>query len=59
MMPGFEKAILGMTIGYTKAFTLLPEEAYGLRREELVATVEKGHFPPDTTPTIGQPCRLP
>jgi len=58
MMPGFEKAIIGMTLGGTKAFTVLPEEAYGSRREELVATVEKSHFPPDITPTIGQPLQI-
>jgi peptidylprolyl isomerase len=58
MMPGFEKEILGMTRGDTKAFTVLPEEAYGSRREELVTTVEKSHFPPDSTPTIGQPLQI-
>lgn len=58
MMPGFEKEILGMTMGDTKAFTVLPEEAYGSRREELVATVEKSHFPPDIAPTIEQPLQI-
>jgi len=58
MMPGFEKAIIGMTHGDTKTFTVLPEEAYGSRREELVAIVEKSHFPPDITPTIGQPLQI-
>jgi FKBP-type peptidyl-prolyl cis-trans isomerases 2 len=58
MMPGFEKEILGMTMGDSKTFTVLPEEAYGSRREELVATVEKSHFPPDSTPTIGQPLQI-
>jgi len=58
MMPGFEKAILGITMGGTKAFTVLPEEAYGSRREELVTTVEKSHFPPDVIPTIGQPLQI-
>jgi FKBP-type peptidyl-prolyl cis-trans isomerase 2 len=32
MMPGFEKKIFGMTMGDTKAFTVLPEEAYGSRQ---------------------------
>ena len=58
MMPGFEKEILGMTMGDSKTFTVLPEEAYGSRREELVATVEKSHFPPDSTPAIGQPLQI-
>ena len=58
MMPGFEKAIIGMTMGGTKAFSVLPEQAYGSRCEELVATVEKSHFPHDITPTIGQPLQI-
>jgi peptidylprolyl isomerase len=58
MIPGFEKEIIGMTLGDTKIFTILPEEAYGFRREELVATVEKSHFPPDIAPTIGQPLQI-
>ncbi|HJX30387.1 MAG TPA: peptidylprolyl isomerase [Thermodesulfobacteriota bacterium] len=58
MMPGFEKEIIGMTNGDIKTFTVLPEEAYGSRREELVATVEKNHFPSDITPTIGQPLQI-
>ena len=58
MMPGFEKGIIGMTTGDTRTFTVLPEEAYGSRRVELVATVEKSHFPPDITPTIGQPLQI-
>jgi peptidylprolyl isomerase len=58
MMPGFEKKIIGMTMGDTKTFTVLPEEAYGSRREELVVVVEKNHFPPDITPTIGQPLQI-
>jgi len=58
MMLGFEKEIIGMTNGDIKTFTVLPEEAYGSRREELVATVEKSHFPSDITPTIGQSLQI-
>jgi peptidylprolyl isomerase len=58
MMPGFEKEIIGMTVGDTKAFTVLPEDAYGFRRDELVATVEKSQFSLDITPTIGQTLQI-
>ena len=58
MMPGFEKGIIGMTMGDTNAFTVLPEEAYGSRRDELVATFGRSHFPPDITPSIGQPLQI-
>ena len=54
MMPGFENSITGMETGSKKTFSVVPEEAYGPRREELVTTVEKSHFPPDITPAVGQ-----
>ena len=54
MMPGFEKEVVGMEVGGTKTFTVMPEEAYGDRRDELIAVIEKSHLPPDVTPVIGQ-----
>jgi peptidylprolyl isomerase len=53
MMPGFEKGIIGMEAGDKKTFTVLPEEAYGPRHEELIATIDKSEFPKDITPRIG------
>ncbi len=41
VMPGFEKEVLGMTIGESKEINLIPEEAYGPRKEELVHTVPR------------------
>ncbi len=53
MMPGFEKGIIGMEVGDKKTFTVLPEEAYGPRHEELIATIDKSEFPKHITPRIG------
>ena len=58
MMPGFEKGILGMAIGDLKTFTIVPEEAYGLRREELIATIDKSGFPHHITPELGQQLQI-
>lgn len=47
MIPGFEKGIIGMSVGDKKEITLTPEEGYGERREDLVAEYDKSMFPPD------------
>ena len=41
VMPGFEKGVLGMTVGETKEVSLTPEEAYGPKKEELIHTVSR------------------
>ncbi len=53
VIPGFEKAVVGMNIGDTKTFTIPVDEAYGKRNEELVASVERSNMPPDMTPEVG------
>lgn len=58
LIPGFEKAIIGMKIGNTKTITILPEEAYGPRYNELVVDVKKSDFPEDIIPDIGKKLQL-
>jgi peptidylprolyl isomerase len=58
LIPGFEKAIIGMKIGNTKTITILPEEAYGPRYNELVLDVKKSDFPEDIIPDIGKKLQL-
>lgn len=36
VVPGFDKAVLGMKVGETKTFELQPYEAYGIKREDLI-----------------------
>jgi FKBP-type peptidyl-prolyl cis-trans isomerase 2 len=52
--PSLEKGIIGMKIGATKTITVPPEEGYGLRRKELIATVMKSDLPQDSELVIGQ-----
>ena len=47
MIPGFDAAVVGMTVGESKTVTLPPSEAYGGRNEEAVQTVPKNVFPPE------------
>ena len=45
MIPGFENAIEGMSVGEKKTSRMEPGDAYGDRREELVFTVGKDEMP--------------
>jgi peptidylprolyl isomerase len=45
IIPGFETGTLGMTVGEKKTIQIAPEDAYGERRDELVAVVKLSEFP--------------
>ena len=47
LIPGFEAALVGMTEGETKTFTIECSEAYGDRNPEAKTVMEKKHFPED------------
>ncbi len=53
VIPGFEKAVIGMSEGDKKTFTIAVDEAYGKRNEELVVAVERGNIPEDINPEVG------
>ncbi|MBI5556051.1 MAG: peptidylprolyl isomerase [Deltaproteobacteria bacterium] len=41
----FEEAVIGMEVNESKEILIQPEEAYGLRQEELVHTVPRSSWP--------------
>ncbi len=45
MIPGFEKAVVGMEPGQEKTVTLEPEDAYGRYEDELVIEGPRNSFP--------------
>ncbi len=45
VLTAFSEAVVGMTVGETKKFTLEAADAYGERIEEAVQTVSKSVFP--------------
>ena len=53
MIPGFNDAVVGMTVGETKTFTISPESAYGFRNEEAVQTVPRAAFGEDFPFEVG------
>jgi peptidylprolyl isomerase len=53
LMPGFEKAVLGMTVNEEKTITMQPDEAFGPVRQELIHTVNRKTFSDDISPQPG------
>ena len=54
VIPGFEKAVLGMKVGEKKTVTIPVDEAYGPHHDDLVAEVPREKLPEDITPEVGQ-----
>jgi len=53
VIPGFDKAVVGMKKGEEKKFTLQPSEAYGDRKPDLTQTVPRKHLPKNHEPKPG------
>ena len=53
VIPGFDKAVVGMSVGESSDIKIPVDEAYGPRRDELVLTVEREMMPPDLKPAVG------
>jgi FKBP-type peptidyl-prolyl cis-trans isomerase 2 len=58
VIPGFENAVTGMTVGEKKTADIPCQEAYGERNPSMVMEVERKHVPPDIDPEVGQRLQL-
>ena len=54
VIPGFDAAVTGMTIGENKTVTIPVDDAYGPRRDDLVLAANRSALPPDFEPSIGE-----
>jgi peptidylprolyl isomerase len=54
VIPGFEEAVLGMSIGDCRSTKIAADQAYGPRREEMMMRIERDQIPPDMNPEVGQ-----
>lgn len=54
VIPGFERAIVGMEIGQTMTVTLAEEDAYGPHNEEMVIQIPRASFPPEIPAKVGE-----
>ena len=53
LIPGFEKAVIGMEEGDSTTVDIPVEEAYGEAREDLIINVPKDQLPDDVEPEVG------
>ncbi len=53
VIPGFEKALIGMKQGEKKSFKVLPDEGYGEENPAMIYEVSKEMLPPGPEPEIG------
>ena len=53
LIPGFEKAVVGLAKGESTTVDIPSAEAYGEAREDLVITVPKDQLPDDVEPQVG------
>lgn len=54
VIPGFEKAIIGMEVGEWKSIKIPKEDAYGPYIENLTMVEERSQMPQDFEPTVGE-----
>jgi peptidylprolyl isomerase len=53
VIPGFDKAVEGMTVGDSKTVNIPAEDAYGQHHEQMVQEVPLSALPEDLTPAEG------
>ena len=53
LIPGFEKAVIGMSEGDSTKVDIPSDEAYGEVRDDLIINVPKDQLPDDVEPKIG------
>lgn len=58
VIPGFDAALTGMTIGEKKNVKIPVDQAYGPRNEDMVMSVPNEQVPPDLSPEIGQKLQM-
>jgi len=54
IIPGVEKAVVGMKEGDTKTVTISPEDGFGKYKEERITTVERSQISPDIELKVGK-----
>lgn len=54
IIPGLEKELIGMEKGDKKSVRVAPEEAYGLRNDELVQTYPRSELPAEVEMEVGK-----
>jgi peptidylprolyl isomerase len=59
VIPGFDEALRGMQVGESKTVEIESEDAYGPRRDALVASIERANAQFPVEPQVGMNLALP
>ncbi len=54
VIPGFETGVMGMAPGESKTIEIDAENAYGPYRDDMLLAVDRGQFPENIEPAVGQ-----
>ena len=54
VIPGFDEAVTGMSVGEKKTADIPCDKAYGERNPSMVMVVDRKHVPADINPEVGQ-----
>ncbi|MDZ7714987.1 MAG: peptidylprolyl isomerase [Balneolaceae bacterium] len=58
LIPGFEKAVVGMDVGDSTSVDIPSDEAYGERRDDLEIEVPKAELPDNVDPQVGMQLQM-
>ncbi|HDM76045.1 MAG TPA: peptidylprolyl isomerase [Deltaproteobacteria bacterium] len=58
VLPAFEQAVIGMSVGETRKIEVPPEEGYGPFRKELVFSIPKAEMPAEIALEEGKVLRI-
>jgi len=58
LIKGFDHAVMGMAVGEKKTVSLLPADAYGERKEDLLVDLRKKHIPEGMDLEVGMVVEL-
>lgn len=58
VLPAFEEAVTGMSVGEKKSVVIEPKRGYGVPKPELVVEVPKNKLPAEPLPQVGMDLKL-
>jgi len=58
VIAGFEQAIIGMKVGESKTITILADQAYGPRRDDMIFEVGRDELPASIDPEVGMQLQM-
>ena len=58
LIPGFEKAVMGLKVGDSTKAEIPSAEAYGEHNPQMEITIEKSQLPADLEPAVGMQLQL-